>query len=263
MSTTIKINGATLVPIKEAAAQISYTRDYVARLAREGKIVATQVGRQWFVDMTSLQNFSEASQAQEAARKLELRRERKRELFAKEEFLQLEERLQRRSSTHRASALAMTGSVVSLGLVLGVGFYTAWLYGVPQSLSTDVSTLLSNEVMRPVPTTEVAFNRTLPSAEELHETMQLTTVMEQPIFIDEAEAHSLGAVGGGVMLLPAQGVPSTTRDVAALFSDPVVVDFTGEQSGVVFFEGESGEVREYPFVTVPVTGSAMAKTNTP
>ena len=109
MSTTIKINGVTLVPIKDAATQISYTRDYVARLAREGKIVATQVGRQWFVDLTSLQNFSEEASAQEAARKLALRLERKLELHAKEEFLNFEKKLQAKSHTHRAGALAMDG----------------------------------------------------------------------------------------------------------------------------------------------------------
>lgn len=261
MSSTIKINGVTLVPIKDAAAQISYTRDYVARLAREGKIVATQIGRQWFVDLTSLQNFSEQAVAQEAARKLELRLERKLELHAKEEFLNLEKKLHAKSRTHRARAVAMTGSVLSFGLVLGVGLYTAWLYEVPSSLNlVSVSKLFEVEAM---PATEIAYTRTLPSAEEPHQTMQLTTVMEQPVFTDENELRSLGTAQGGVMLLPSQGVPTTTKDVAALFSDPVVVDFTGEQSGVVFFAGENGEVREYPFVSVPVAGSAVSNATTP
>lgn len=261
MSTTIKINGVTLVPIKDAAAHISYTRDYVARLAREGKIVATQIGRQWFVDPTSLQNFSEQALAQEAARKLELRLERKLELHAKEEFLNLEKKLQAKSRTHRARAVAMTGSVLSFGLVVGVGLYTAWLYQVPASL--NLVSIFETFQKEAVPTPQVAYTRTLPSAEEPHQTMQLTTIMEQPTFTDESETRSLGSVGGGVMLLPSQGVASTTEDVAALFSDPVVVDFTDEHSGVVFFAGENGEVREYPFVSVPVAGSAASNATTP
>ena len=44
MATSIKINGVTLMPIKDAASSISYSRDYVARLAREGKIVAELAG---------------------------------------------------------------------------------------------------------------------------------------------------------------------------------------------------------------------------
>ncbi|KXJ99765.1 MAG: hypothetical protein UZ19_OD1000263 [Parcubacteria bacterium OLB19] len=57
MSTQIEINGAQLIPLKEAAKRIAYSRDYLAKLAREQKIVATQIGRQWFVDMYSLQTF--------------------------------------------------------------------------------------------------------------------------------------------------------------------------------------------------------------
>ncbi len=263
MSTTIKINGATLVPIKEAAAQISYTRDYVARLAREGKIVATQVGRQWFVDMNSLRNFSEAAHLQEAVRKLELRRERKLELHAKEEFAKLEQVLKEKSHTHRKAALALVGSIASFGFVVGVGLYTAWLYGVPQSAATNLVALVKDRSIQKETEVQVAYSRVLPSAEEPHQTMQLTTVMEQPVFVDEASVRSLGAVEGGVMLLPSTGIPSTTKDVAALFSDPVVVDFTAENSGVVFYEGEAGAVREYPFVTVPVAASATGSTTTP
>ena len=148
-----------------------------------------------------------------------------------------------------------------LGLVVGVGMYTAWLYKVPSSL--NLVSVFETFQTEAVPSTEFAYTRTLPSAEEPHQTMQLTTIMEQPTFTDESQTRSLGAVGGGVFLLPSQGAASTTEDIAALFSDPVVVDFTGEQSGVVFFAGENGEVREYPFISVPVADTTVSNATTP
>ena len=43
MSTSFEINNIALVPIKDAAKSVAYSRDYVARLAREKKIVASQI----------------------------------------------------------------------------------------------------------------------------------------------------------------------------------------------------------------------------
>jgi len=42
---------------RDAAALVSYSPDYVSRLAREGKILAEQRGRDWYVDIDSLKLF--------------------------------------------------------------------------------------------------------------------------------------------------------------------------------------------------------------
>ena len=68
MLAQVKINGDTFLPIKEAAKLVLYSRDYVARLAREQKIVAMQVERQWFVDTVSLKNFAETAELEQTVR---------------------------------------------------------------------------------------------------------------------------------------------------------------------------------------------------
>ncbi len=252
MATSIKINGVTLMPIKDAASSISYSRDYVARLAREGKIVASQVGRQWFIDLMSLQTFSEAALENEAVRKEDLRIERKRELHAKAEFITLEKRVREKIVSQRISAAAVTMSALGLGLTVGVTAYTAWLY-IP-ALSEPTNSFAS--ATAPIAETEKA----LPIATLPHQTMQLTTVMEQPIFADETETRRLAGAEGGIFLLPKSGAVAGEKEVQALFSDPVVVEFSNDNSGVIFYENGDGRVVEYPFVTVPVASSPEALT---
>src|SRR3989344_3853061 len=46
-----------LIPTKKASELSGYTSDYLARLARSGKISAHRVGHSWFVDSESLTRF--------------------------------------------------------------------------------------------------------------------------------------------------------------------------------------------------------------
>ena len=47
-----------LIPVREAAKLVSYTGDYISKLAREGKIESELRGRNWFVDPESVKLFS-------------------------------------------------------------------------------------------------------------------------------------------------------------------------------------------------------------
>lgn len=256
MSATIEINGTTLVPIKDAAALVSYSRDYVSRLAREGKIVASQIGRQWFVDMESLRNFSSDAELQEETRKQELRQERKRELHAKEEFIILEKKVQEKIKSHRINAVAVTMSALCLGLTVGVCVYTLWLFQAPFSLPSNSFALVTSNL---VGESASVSTPTLPMASTPHQTMQLTTVMEQPIFVDEAETRALSAGSEGILVFNKTGKVKSEKDVAELFSDDVVVEFSADNSGVIFYnQGEDG-IKEYPFVSVPTREETVKK----
>ena len=79
MQSILEINGKILFSIRDAAHATSYSRDYITRLAREGKIFASHVGRQWFVDVDSLQAYAEAVALEQEVRKQQLSEERKRE----------------------------------------------------------------------------------------------------------------------------------------------------------------------------------------
>ncbi len=248
MSTAVEINGLSLVPIKEAALRVSYSRDYVARLAREGKIVASQIGRQWFVDITSLENFSAEASALEEVRRQELRAERKRELMAKESLSALDEIVVRRLKKQRFDAAVVTLAVACLGLFSGVGVYTA--SNIPDSPLADITRSLAI-VSVPVQTPSVSVNESvLPTVSEEHSTLLLSTVVEQPVFVSESTTYKMAEGATGVLVLaPGTAIPDEAA-VAEMFSDDVVVEFESSRTGTISYDtGE--EMKVYPFVSVP------------
>ncbi len=60
----------------EAGKQFGYTNDYVARLAREKKILATRVGRQWFVEAQSVESFIKKTDNAKKVHAVSVRNER-------------------------------------------------------------------------------------------------------------------------------------------------------------------------------------------
>jgi hypothetical protein len=64
------------VSARQATEFVSYSPDYISRLAREGKVLAEQRGRQWFVSLNDLKRFSLEQQAEQRARQEALRVER-------------------------------------------------------------------------------------------------------------------------------------------------------------------------------------------
>jgi hypothetical protein len=258
MSTAVEINGVTLVPIKEAAVSVSYSRDYVARLAREGKIVASQIGRQWFVDLVSLRDFSTAASAFEEVRKEELRSERKRELMAKECLASLDSIAAQRIRSQRFDALVVTTAVVCLGIFTGLGLYTASL--VP---SSKLASLSYSVLPQAKPATEVATVATSPFKviEEPKDTLLLTTVVERPVFTQREEVTPLEGGMAGVLVFSSGTSVAEASDVEQLFSDEVEAHFTSPDSGVILYEGEAGEVVEYPFVAIPPKSAEVKAMN--
>lgn len=246
MSTSVEINGVSLVPLKQAAAEVSYSRDYVSRLAREGKIVASQIGRQWYVDLVSLQNFSLAAHVQENVRKQELSETRKNELYVKERLVELDERAQVKIKQHGLDAAVVTGAALCLGLVVGISLYSTSVFFAPTISSPD--SLVARGSF-PV-TKEFAVSNELPPLPEEQKTMLFTTVMEQPVFIAEAETRRLSSTSEGVLVF-AQGAVRDEEAVAALFSDDVAVTLAADGSGVISYGVGTEEVKQYPFVSVP------------
>ncbi|MCB9811703.1 hypothetical protein H6783_02220 [Candidatus Nomurabacteria bacterium] len=70
---------AKFIPVKEAAKLVGYTTDYVAKLAREGKVDARRNGRQWFVGRDSVKLFSLQQEELKKTRQQELKEQRLRE----------------------------------------------------------------------------------------------------------------------------------------------------------------------------------------
>ena len=120
MSEAIEIDGKELLPIREAVLQVSYSRDYVTRLAREGKIVASVIGRQWYVDLDSLKAYNEQSQIEQEIRKKQLSEERKRETEIHLASVEKKTDREDKASSFKTRALAGTAMVLTLGLLTGV-----------------------------------------------------------------------------------------------------------------------------------------------
>jgi len=57
MTDPLIIDGLTHIPIREAAAASHRSTEYLARLARSGRLRARMIGRMWFIETHSLQQF--------------------------------------------------------------------------------------------------------------------------------------------------------------------------------------------------------------
>ena len=66
----------THLSVKEAAQLVGYTSDYVARLAREGRIISKKENGRRLIDRDSLKMFELASRAEKQRRQEQLRAER-------------------------------------------------------------------------------------------------------------------------------------------------------------------------------------------
>lgn len=114
----------------EAAERFGYTSDYVARLARQGKIKAGRVGRQWFVDPNSLEAFRLKTQQALEKRNRALKAVRKAE---RHQANTIHEPLSVRAKVlaqrtfpgahlyaPQLRALVQTGALVASGMLLGI-----------------------------------------------------------------------------------------------------------------------------------------------
>lgn len=258
MSTLVEINGDTFLPIKDASKLVSYSKDYVARLAREQKIVATQIGRQWFVDTASLKNFAHAAEIEQSIRKQQLSLERKREQTVKHEVQTIKKTTQGKAKLVKVRAQVAATLALSLGLMIGGGVYTSSAlfsqFSHPTGVS-HVSAVGDVRLAEELPVVAVTTSEFAPA--EPQPTTLYSNVIEYPLFTDESEVRAMSSSSTqGILILPREGGIKNVSDAQGIFSDEVNVVFTEDNSGVVEYVTEAGETLEYPFVSVPVSGTA-------
>ena len=254
MMSTLEIDGRTFASIKEAAQLTSYSRDYVTRLAREGKIAASYIGRQWFVDTVSLKNYTENIALEQEARKRLLSEERKQERRVREAVERKQTLRLKKASTLHARSLVVASLVLGLGLLSGVTavhllpstheVVNANPSGSLPSGTTRLSTITPQAESMPAQTS--AATRQAATAPTLPASAVAASVTTEP----------LGEVSEGVLLLPSNG---NATDVSALFSDTVEVRTLPDGSSVVLRVDAAGNQigTEVPFVVVPVTPSDL------
>ena len=246
MTSFVEIGNKKFQNVKDAASLSGYSRDYIGRLAREQKIDAHQIGRQWFVSMESLQKYAKAAEQDFQKRQQKLSEERRREREAVQRAERRVAAAKKRKQTLHARALAVT--VLSLGVGLGV--------------------VLNSAVLN-----DFSVNRQLASVTqdggfvEVQEEFQIATGdLEEPVVADKIdfsqESITISTLDGathGVMLLPGVADQNLSEsEIKALFSDPVSIEKDEKGNQYLVRITSNGTKERLPFAVVPVD-----KPNTP
>ncbi|MCA9359265.1 hypothetical protein KC926_03610 [Candidatus Kaiserbacteria bacterium] len=246
MTSTLEINGKKLHPIKDAISSVSYSRDYITRLAREKKIVATNIGRQWFIDLDSLKSYSEISKLESEIRKKQLSEERRNELEIREAVEKSRSKLSAREEVLHKKSVIFASLVLCFGLMSGFTF--------------DYLFNLANPSYTQSATTPVAVHTNRSVTLSSDEVVKLSE--ESDLNLDGAhtasfspEIKSLTISNEGMLLLPNKNVDGD--GFSEMFSDEVVFETLSSGERVAYLVDENGvrSDRSIPFVVVPVANS--------
>lgn len=249
MTESVVLDGVSLLPIKQAAARVSYTRDYVARLAREQKIVATRIGRQWYVDPVSLSSFVAQAEVEQSIRRKMLQHERQveRELAQHVAATKTVHTIRAKQAPQRALvfSLAMLACAV-LGGVSMVELEDEWSSRVALQLA-DSRALHSVVPVATNPAPAIKSPTPSPTPAE--------TLMVEPDVVSVAPLLPEDALG--ILLIAETGPVRTAEDINALFSDPVTfVRRADGQTEVRLAAGAattSAPILMVPLAAAPVT----------
>jgi len=246
MSNVLTINGKNLLPIREVVGRTTYSRDYIARLAREGAITGVQVGRQWFIDHESLLQFAHASELEQQIRRRHLSHERRRERDTAAAVARQWTAVSAHPRYSARQAVLKSALIVVAGLCTGVMLHAAPVATIvatvsqkaqaPLALWRGTSSVSNEEVMLSEVPLFVFSNE-----EALHKIA----------FVPEAEVRAFPQNGTGILLLPVGASATTAEVVAAMFSDPVEVRYEADGMGTVALRGVPSST-PLSFVTVPV-----------
>lgn len=233
MASTLEIDHKEMHDIRSAAELSGYSRDHVTSLARGNKIVAAQIGRQWYVDLDSLQQYAHITQLEQKVKQKHLGEERKsnRELIEK-----LEEGKNRKVATKvqhaqkiKTSALALLLLATAVGTSLG--FY-----------SPEVFNSISEQVASAPGSTQV---QTLATDGEL--LIPVSPVTQTTFSDGSVQVSTLAEPQQAIVLLPT-GLTTSTE----VFSDEVRV--VQLENGVKkIFLSDDSEEEGVSFVEVPVS----------
>lgn len=238
MTSSIQLGKNPLIPLKEAVLLVPYSRDYIARLAREEKIVALQFDRQWLIDPTSLTNFFNQAKIEDVVRRRHLSELRRREIEIRDEFVRTIEVLGQKQAGSPYVTHAQSGLVVLCGLIVGILFYAASINLTPGR----------RELIAQIPQ-NIFSSFIVNDSAEVHEVAVSRGV---EVFYEALEVTESIPLSQGILLAPA----STTESLDALgilFSDEVQVSMLSTTTGVVYLDRDNA--LPVPFVRVPSAGN--------
>lgn len=239
----------------EAAKLIGYSSDYVARLAREGKIAAQRVKRQWFVEPESLKLFSLEAASEKRKRQEQLKQERVKE---RTEILLATNNsaIAAQIKTSQTTALAQT---IVLSICLFLFSNIIWI-SFESHIDTHALIAGASEIRQKFSESIVAslpdFLSQPASFAFIHRTPKNLAQNQPSNTADTNRASSDQPEFQGIVLF--NGTQVSDKQLNAVrksFSDEVQVDFDSDDSGIVtpVFKERTGD--SYRFLLVPVHAS--------
>ena len=250
MSQQLVINGKKFKPSAELARQFGYSMDYISRLAREGKVEATRVGRQWFVDALSLENFVEQTSKQKEFNREQLRTERKLELIS----------YSKSTNTNTTDASLISNSVrpvnkknyresvniilatTGTALVLMAGLLSVVVINPNEFYSFFSNFDFNNQltVQRHSDVTAGALGAWIEPSDSVQ------------IIIEDKS----GVPAKGVVVFDEKKSEKELERIKASFSDEVEINFSDENTGVITPVFINNEGDEYQFLMVPINDAS-------
>jgi hypothetical protein len=77
MKDELYINDQFFCTVRLAASHVTYSKDYITRLARQQKIRAVHIGRNWYIDVKTLKQYEEVQSLEASIRNRQLKQKRK------------------------------------------------------------------------------------------------------------------------------------------------------------------------------------------
>jgi hypothetical protein len=121
MKDELYINGQTFCAVRVAVNHVSYSKDYITRLAREQKIRAVHIGRNWYVDIDVLKRYVEVQTLETSVRNRHLQQQRKTEHELRGAIVARAVNLAYDQGRLVVYSMASVCLVILLGLALGAG----------------------------------------------------------------------------------------------------------------------------------------------
>ena len=259
MSQTLQVNNTEYVKASVAARAVGYTSDYVGRLAREKKIAATRVGRQWFIDLESLKKFIANSDKKKSERREKLRSVRKVEHRVHQNktskahhlaHVQYENEIKKGV----ASAVVATMAVVMSGI--GIGVFATYGVHTPAVVTDQVRKHADLEALAVAVYTgfSPASNQSV-AASPVARGVAVEAVPQDSAEQVVTDSETYQAENTGLIVMDGDISDETIAAVRDSFSDEVAVeiDESAPDTGLItpVFKERSGDT--YRFLMVPVS----------
>lgn len=278
MSKELIVDGKKYLPSTTLAGRFSYTSDYLAKLAREEKIDATRVGRQWFICEESLQGFVAETNESKAKRNQTLREERIKERKSNESEVKVSKdslvfapssvaALEEKSSVvlpSQLETLLQTMAVSLCACIVGVLGYVMFDHGIGAQNLTSATGDVFSDVSSVVDLTpdlvvksdsQVAaidfrtFWKWLFGGVEIEHEVESETVR---VASNEATVIKPVEMKNAMLMLDPTTSTTTAKEIRESFSDEVEVEFDGPDTGILKPVFKEKTEESYRFLLVPV-----------